>query len=317
LTIAIGPFDLIEPVARGGMAEVWRGEHRAQRVPVAVKVVTPPQGREQAYREQFIHEVQAMARLHHPAVVRIHDYGEIDTATSALTKGALPDGAPYLAMEWLAGGSLRALETMNWPRLRATLLTLLDALAHAHAHGVVHRDLKPDNVLIGDRGPVLTDFGLAMNPAVFDEKMGADSLGTPGYMAPEQAAGEDVDGRADVFSLGAVIYRAITGRPPFAGPDPLAIALASTRDQPVQPTALRDIPLAMELVLGVALAKEASHRFGAASEFAEAFVRALDDDIDADLRDRASRYLRQRPWRHDVALQGRDDDGVTLPFGNP
>ncbi len=218
MTIAIGPFDLIEPVARGGMAEVWRGEHRAQRVPVAVKVVTPPQGREQAYREQFTHEVQAMARLHHPAVVRIHDYGEIDTATSALTRGALAAGAPYLAMEWLAGGSLRNLRTMDWPRLRATLLALLDALAHAHAHGVVHRDLKPDNVLIGDRGPVLTDFGLAVNPAVVGEAIGSDSLGTPGYMAPEQIRN---DWRAfgpwtDLYAVGCMAYELATGHAPHA-----------------------------------------------------------------------------------------------------
>ncbi|MEZ4436196.1 MAG: protein kinase, partial [bacterium] len=218
MSIALGPFDLVEPVARGGMAEVWRARHRAQDAAVAVKVVTAPAGREQAYREQFVHEVQAMARLHHPAVVRLHEYGEIPTAVAIASKGAMPAGAPFLVMEWLGGGSLRDAIEMDWPRLRATMLTLLDALAHAHAQGVVHRDLKPDNVLVGDRGPVLTDFGLAFNPAIVGGALDSGSYGTPGYMAPEQIRN---DWRAfgpwtDLYALGCMAYELVCGFAPHA-----------------------------------------------------------------------------------------------------
>ncbi len=296
MTIAIGPFDLIEPVARGGMAEVWRGRHRAQRLPVAVKVVTPPQGREQAYREQFIHEVHAMARLHHPAVVRIHDYGEIDTATSALTKGALPAGAPYLAMEWLAGGSLRALSTMDWPRLRATLLALLDALAHAHAHGVVHRDLKPDNVLIGDRGPVLTDFGLAMNPALMGESMSADSLGTPGYMAPEQIRN---DWRAfgpwtDLYAVGCMAYELASGHAPHAdrhAGSAIGLLVAHLQDPLPAFEPRFPVPAAFEQWLVRMTGRTPHSRFRFAADAAVALL-ALPDEVHGPASDPAVRAVR-------------------------
>ncbi|MCA9540253.1 MAG: protein kinase, partial [Myxococcales bacterium] len=161
-SIPLGPFDLLRPVERGGMSAVWRAVHRARHTSVAIKAVTAPIGREHDFRAWFAGEVRAVARLDHPTIVRVHDHGEISAEVADATGGRLPEGAPYMVMEWLGGGPLRRRRAlMDWPQVRRILLALLDALAHAHARGVVHRDLKTDNILLADRGPVLSDFGLA------------------------------------------------------------------------------------------------------------------------------------------------------------
>lgn len=285
MSLALGPFDLIEPVARGGMGTVWRGVHRTTDVPVAAKVVTPPTGREQAYHEQFVYEVQAMARLHHPAIVRLHEYGSIDEATALKSRGSLPAGAPFLVMEWLGGGSLRQYKGMNWPRLRATLLTVLDALAHAHAQGVVHRDLKPDNVLLGDRGPVLTDFGLAFNPAVVGSALESGSYGTPGYMAPEQIRN---DWRAfgpwtDLYAVGCMAFELVCGYAPHADQHQgSAIGLLVAHLQDPLP-ALRprfSVPAAFEQWVTRAMGRTPRTRFQFAADAAVALL-AISDEVGA------------------------------------
>lgn len=340
MSIALGPFDLIEPVARGGMAEVWRARHRAQDAAVAVKVVTAPAGREQAYREQFVHEVQAMARLHHPAVVRLHEYGEISTALALASKGALPAGAPFLAMEWLDGGSLRDAVTMDWPRLRATMLTLLDALAHAHAQGVVHRDLKPDNVLVGERGPVLTDFGLAFNPAVMGGVIGgaldSNSYGTPGYMAPEQIRN---DWRAfgpwtDLYALGCMAYELVCGFAPHADRHAgSAIGLLVAHLQEPLP-ALRPrfaVPAAFERWLLQLMGRTPPTRFQFAADAAVSLI-AIPDEVAASDAARviAGDRSMSMPFASTVdapaelalAVLGQarasgDDDDLTVELGGP
>ena len=339
LPIALGPFDLIEPVARGGMAEVWRAVHRAQAAPVAVKVVTAPEGREQAYREQFVHEVQAMARLHHPAVVRLHEYGEIPDPVARISRGSLPAGAPFLAMEWLDGGSLRDAVTMDWPRLRATLLTLLDALAHAHAHGVVHRDLKPDNVLVGERGPVLTDFGLAFNPAIVGSALDSGSYGTPGYMAPEQIRN---DWRAfgpwtDLYALGCMAYELVCGFAPHADRHTgSAIGLLIAHLQEPLPT-LRPrfpVPLAFERWLELLMGRTPPARFQFAADAAVSLL-AIPDEVTADDLMRVSDSERplpipfastvDAPAELALAVLGtsalppldEDDEDATIDIGGP
>ncbi|MCA9541398.1 MAG: serine/threonine protein kinase, partial [Myxococcales bacterium] len=213
--IRLGPFQLIEPAGHGAMAEVWRGIHLRQRVLVAVKIVTARAGREARYRKLFAREVRAVARLDHPGVVRVYDHGEIDEETAEASGWRLPPDAPYLVMDWLAGGPLRAQLPLDWPTLRATLLSLLDALAHAHARGVVHRDLKPDNVLVdGDRCR-LTDFGIA-RPSTANtsgrfrvtRRTDPTMLGTPHFMAPEQIEGRwrDQGPWTDLYSFGCMVY---------------------------------------------------------------------------------------------------------------
>ncbi|MCB9530036.1 MAG: serine/threonine protein kinase, partial [Myxococcales bacterium] len=214
--VPLGAFDLIAPAASGTTAVIWRAVHRARRVPVAVKVMAPPPERRRARMERlFAHEARAVARLDHSGIVRLFDFGVLP----ALGDPRLPAGSPYLVMEWIDGGTLeRAAGRMVWPALRATLLALLDALAHAHARGVIHQDLKVANVLQARRGPVISDFGIALSPELPTTEP-PRLLGTPDYMAPEQVEMKRhaLGPWSDLYGLGCVAYALASGLPPFAG----------------------------------------------------------------------------------------------------
>ncbi len=211
----VGPFELRTPVAQGGMGRVWRGVHRRTGTPVAVKEML---GRlEPRNIAAFRNEVRAMAGLDHPHIVRVLDYG----ATEA--------GAPWLAMEWIDDAGLLP-SVVDWASLRAALVMLLDALAHAHARGLVHRDLKPGNVLFRADGTLeLTDFGLAH--ALRDPDADVRLAGTPAYMSPEQCHGHwrDFGPWSDLYALGCLAYELAQGAPPFVGPSELGILNAHVR----------------------------------------------------------------------------------------
>src|SRR6185295_5129294 len=153
-SIPVGPFRLDRCIGRGGMAEVWSGVHAAQGVPVAVKVMTGERAREPSFRAAFRNEVQAVASLDHPGIVIVFDHGEVTPEAEEVSRGLLTAGSPTLAMELADGGTLgsRFTDGIGWAELRQVLLDLLDALAHAHARGVVHRDLKPNNILVFRNG---------------------------------------------------------------------------------------------------------------------------------------------------------------------
>ena len=162
------PFDLVEPLAVGGMAEVWRGRHRRSARTVAIKVLTQSEARHPAALDAFRAEVRSAASLDHPQIAWVLDYGLLPAEWEQRSAGRLAAGSPYLITEQARGGDLRrwVREPPTWAALRLALLQLLDALAFAHARGVVHRDLKPSNVLLGSRreerhGVLLSDFGIA------------------------------------------------------------------------------------------------------------------------------------------------------------
>lgn len=216
MAVTLGPFAVGRVAGRGSTARVWRGVHQSSTTPVALKALTDAAS--DRLQQQFAAEVRAVARLDHPAVIRLHDYGRLPPMT-ARRLGTVSPEAPYLVMEWIGGGTLtRSLGRQPWPVIRSLLLVLLDGLAHAHARGIVHRDLKPANVLLAARGPVLSDFGMAW--AVDDERGGQSVQGgTPNYMAPEQIRGAS---RAfgpwtDLYALGCLTYALVCGRAPFAG----------------------------------------------------------------------------------------------------
>ncbi|MCA9541981.1 MAG: serine/threonine protein kinase, partial [Myxococcales bacterium] len=185
----LGPFTVERAIGRGGMARVYLGRHRASETPVAIKLVGGTLARQPRFREAFAREVRAVAQLDHSAIVQVFDAGELGAEAAAAFD--LPAGSPYLVMEYLDGGPLLAATTRGrpqpWDAVFAQLEVVLDGLAHAHARGVVHRDLKPDNILLGPRGPVITDFGLAWRSG---RRTIAAAAGTPGYMAPEQVRGD-------------------------------------------------------------------------------------------------------------------------------
>jgi hypothetical protein len=226
--IRLGTFLLSEPLGQGGMGTVWKARHPEQ-VDVAVKVLRPDYGG--TLLEAFRGEVRSVASLDHPHVVRVFDYGVVPDATAVASGGAIPKGSPWLAMEYADGGTLGERAALpDFGALSGLVVDLLEGLAHAHPQGLVHRDLKPRNVLLfaadGRPRAALTDFGIAHLVGRVDPN--AAQAGTPGYMAPEQIRGQRwaLGPWTDLYALGCVIFRVSTGRAPFAGPSKLHVLRA-------------------------------------------------------------------------------------------
>ncbi len=210
-----GRYRLEDRIGSGGTGEVWRAvDERLNRV-VAIKLLHPWVAQAEVGRERFRREAAAMGRLRHPHIVQVLEFN--DTAER-----------PYLVQEHCPGGMLSALlggGPLPWDRVRALAKPIAEALAHAHAQGVIHRDLKPSNVLFAEGGRVVvSDFGLARLLATSDGTLTATGMrmGSPEYWSPEQAAGDPVSERADVYALGCILYHLVSGNLPFAGEDRLA-----------------------------------------------------------------------------------------------
>ncbi|MCA9538356.1 MAG: serine/threonine-protein kinase PknK, partial [Myxococcales bacterium] len=278
-SISLGPFDLLSVAGRGATGEVWRAVHRAQGLPAAVKIITAPHGGATEVRRHLAREVRAVARLDHPGIVRLFDQGELPASVAEKT-GRFAADTPYLVMAWVEGGTLgEQVGRLAWPTMRATLLALLDALGHAHARGVVHRDLKVANVLLGPGGPVLTDFGVAV--ALDTDRSGErKTAGTPNYMAPEQIRGDwrAVGPWTDLYALGCLAYALASGRTPFAGRGARGVMAAHLTVPVPRLMTLVALPLGFEDWLLRLLAKSPAERFRFAADAAVA-LRALNDDM--------------------------------------
>ncbi|MFF8837400.1 WD40 repeat domain-containing serine/threonine protein kinase [Streptomyces sp. NPDC015130] len=216
-----GRYRLVEAIGRGGMGRVWRAHDEVLDRDVAVKEVlfeaVPPELRGELIARTE-REARTAARLRHPGIVTVHDVTEYE-------------GAPWIVMEFVSGPSLAGLLAregrLSWERTAAIAATLADALGHAHAAGVVHRDLKPDNVLLAGDRPVITDFGIARVMDSTQQLTRTNTvIGTPQFMPPEQLEGADVDAAADMWALGATLYAMVEGRPPFDGPSLTAVIVA-------------------------------------------------------------------------------------------
>jgi serine/threonine protein kinase/tetratricopeptide (TPR) repeat protein len=232
--VALGPFVLEQRIGKGGMGEVWRARHRTQHAPVAVKVLTAEGSSRPMFVDSFRNEVRAAAGLEHPHIVLVLDHGEVSAAAAAASGGELVAGTPYLAMELVEGGDTLAehMGTLPWYEIERVLRGLLDALAHAHARGVVHRDLKLSNVLYDKRSRTykLTDFGIAHGLAATGDPF---RWGTPAYMPPEQLLGRwwDYGPWTDLYSLGCCAWALLGGTRPF--PDDVARTQAQRRLPPL------------------------------------------------------------------------------------
>ncbi|MCA8924623.1 MAG: protein kinase [Planctomycetes bacterium] len=261
----IGRYAVVRELARGGMGVVYVAKDARLGREVALKVMRSGTSATEQERERFQIEARAAARLEHPNIVGIHDVGE-------------HQGQPYFAMAFVAGESLQRRIDRDGPlppREAARLAErLAEALFYAHSQAILHRDMKPENVLIDEAGePLITDFGLAKDVDRKDEGVtkSGQMLGTPGYMPPEQADGrlDQVDRRADVYSLGGTLYAMITGRPPFVGDTVVnTLTLVLTRD-PAPPRSLRpDLDRDLETICLKALEKEPEQRYSSARELA-------------------------------------------------
>lgn len=283
MPIPLGPFQLMHPIGRGGMGVVWLGHHTAQGVPVAVKVITGKAANTEEYRRAFQQEVRAVSALDHPGVVWIFDSGTIPPESVGPSNGELVAGSPYLVMEYASHGTLRQLtRVLSWAEVKGILMSLLDALAHAHARGVLHRDLKPDNVLIAGSedlrpGFKITDFGIARpldDTAANEER----PVGTPQYMAPEQIRNDtDQYGpHTDLYALGNLAWRLVTGKLPFHGMKGANLMYAQLQKPAPPLVPAIAVPRDLEAFLRTLLAKEPHDRFQRAADAALALASLPD-----------------------------------------
>lgn len=267
-----GRYRLDERVATGGMGDVWRAKDLVLGRQVAVKVLLPALVSDPDFIARFRAEARIMAALRHPGIVQVFDCGEDD----------LPDGsrADYLVMEFVTGQPLskriEAVGRLDVGETMAIVAQVAQALHAAHLGGIVHRDVKPSNLLVQEDGSVvLVDFGVARSTNVTSITSTNAVPGTALYMAPEQAAGRPVSGATDIYALGAVTYCCLSGSPPFTGDNPLQVAVRHLDDEP--PELPNDIPEAVRALVSRALAKDPADRFGSAAAMAEAARAAVSD----------------------------------------
>ncbi|MGY1592057.1 Stk1 family PASTA domain-containing Ser/Thr kinase [Geodermatophilus sp. SYSU D00708] len=261
-------------LGRGGMAEVHRGRDLRLGREVAVKVLRSDLARDPSFQVRFRREAQAAASLNHPAIVAVYDTGEDRTANGA---------TPYIVMEYVEGQTLRDVlrreGVLSPERAMSLSADICGALDFSHRNGIVHRDVKPGNVMITPQGTVkVMDFGIAR--AVSDSAATMTStaavIGTAQYLSPEQARGEGVDARSDVYSVGCLLYELVTGAPPFTGDSPVSVAYQHVREDPRLPSSINPaIPPELDAILLKAMSKNPANRYQSAAEMRNDLLRAL------------------------------------------
>ena len=262
-----GRYRAEKRLGAGGMAEVWCAEDEVLGRRVALKLMGGRFAEDPEFRERFRREAQAAAGMQHPNIVGVYDRSEWD-------------GTPYIAMELVDGKTLKELVTERGPLPPDVAVGLteqvLRALGYAHRRGIVHRDVKPQNVIIDRDGQAkVADFGIARAGDTSEMTQAGAIVGTMQYLSPEQAEGHPVDRRADLYSVGIVLYELLTGRVPFDGEAPISIAIKQINERPVPPGQLQPgIPPALEAVVLRALEKDPARRYQSAEEFIAALEAA-------------------------------------------
>ena len=267
-------YELDGVVGRGGMAEVYRAHDIRLDRTVAIKTLRIDLARDQTFQARFRREAQSAASLNNPSIVAVYDTGE-DMATG------LP--VPYIVMEYVDGRTVRDLLQADHRLLPERALEIVDgvlgALDYSHQSGIVHRDIKPGNVMVTRNGDIkVMDFGIAR--AMSDDQatmtQTAQVIGTAQYLSPEQARGERVDARSDLYSTGCLMYELLTGRPPFTGDSPVAIAYQHVRENPVPPSVVDpEIPSWADAIVLKAMAKDPADRYQSAAEMRMDVQRAM------------------------------------------
>ncbi len=271
-------YELGDALGRGGMAEVLEGRDLRLGRRVAVKILRPDLAKDPAFQSRFRREAQSAASLNHPNIVAVYDTGE-----DVLGDESASVVVPYIVMEYVDGQTLRQLLASGRRLLpeRALEITagVLAALDYSHRHGIVHRDIKPANVMLTRTGDVkVMDFGIARALADASATMTAASavMGTAQYLSPEQARGEVVDARSDLYSTGCLLYELLTGRPPFTGDSPVSVAYQHVSENPLPPSQVDPaVPPALDALVLKSLAKSPDDRYQTAADFRSDVERAI------------------------------------------
>ena len=265
--VKVGPYEVIEQVGRGGMATVFKAYQAALERMVAIKVLPEFLAEDDQFRERFRREAVAIAKLRHPGILAVYDHGEFD-------------GQPYIVTEFVEGGTFA--DELGRPiaisRALAVLSTVASALDYAHERGVLHRDVKPSNILVAkDGAAVLGDFGLARMMASNERLTRLDTVvGTPEYMSPEQCAGRETGAASDQYALGIVAFEALTGRVPYNAETPAAVMLAQMQSPVPDPRGVNpSLSTAIDLALERALSKEPADRYPTCTAFVKALEAAV------------------------------------------
>lgn len=265
----LGAYQVVEPLGEGGMAAVYKAYQPSIERYVALKILPRHFSTDPEFVQRFKQEARVIANLQHPHILPVHDFGE-------------SEGYTYMAMRFIQGGELsswmKANKPMSLSQIEQIISQIGDALDYAHSQDVIHRDVKPSNVLIDNRGNcLLSDFGLAkiIQTSVKLTRTGG-ILGTPAYMSPEQGLGQGVDHRSDIYALGVILYEMVTGRPPYQAETPMAILIKHINDPLPPPRHFNpDVPELLEGVVLKALAKDKLDRFSTAGEMVKAVQRAV------------------------------------------
>ncbi|HEX5062036.1 MAG TPA: serine/threonine-protein kinase [Kofleriaceae bacterium] len=285
----VGAFKLGVVLGRGAMGEVYEAVHTTTSEPAAVKLLRRELLSDATTVARFLREAKASGALASPYVVRVLDASSDDAAL------------PYLAMERLHGATLAELLRRESKLAGATVIEVVRhagaGIDAAAAAGIVHRDLKPQNLFKTNDGVwKILDFGVATLGEEASNLTQGGVVGTPSYMAPEQAQGKRVDGRADGYAIAAVAYRCLTGRHPYSGTDTPTLLYAVVHKMPLRPSSIAELHSDVDACLAVALAKNPDDRFATGAAFAAALEAALDGSLDPALRKRAAALLRKLPW---------------------
>src|SRR5581483_5144554 len=265
--LTLGQYKIGERIGSGGMATVYRGLQASLSREVAIKVLPIQFSGDPTFVERFKQEAVAVANLRHPNILAVYDFGE-------------QNGIIYMVTEFVPGGTLadRLGSPIPPEQVLALMAPLASALDHAHSHGIIHRDLKPSNILLAASGePILSDFGLARLMQSSGRLTASGSaLGTPEYMAPEQAMGGEISAQTDIYAFGVLLFEMLTGQVPFPGETPVAIILAHLHQPPPPPRGLvPSLPDDVETVVLKCLAKEPAARYETASDVIAALELAL------------------------------------------